>query len=218
MEPRNDIGVLFDLDGVLIDSEGLYSIFWSGIDRKYPTGIDDFASFIKGSTLPKILGYFPVEVHEEIVDGIHRYENEIRYNLYPGAMELLAGLNAACIPAALVTSSDNVKMGYLFNQHPALKGMFTAVVTGSMVLKSKPDPEGYLLGARMIGVEPDRCIVVEDSLQGLSAGRAAGAAVVGIATTLARAELEGRADMIADNVGALTADSFMALRGVSGGN
>lgn len=55
-------GVLFDLDGVLIDSESIYTEFWEDVDKVFPTNVPDFAHIIKGSTLPKILGtYFPMQ-------------------------------------------------------------------------------------------------------------------------------------------------------------
>ena len=64
-------GVLFDLDGVLIDSESIYSEFWSNIDKLYPTGIDEFAYRIKGSNLQRILNFFPdKEIQKDILKRI----------------------------------------------------------------------------------------------------------------------------------------------------
>lgn len=193
------IGVLFDLDGVLIDSESLYTGFWSGIDRDYPTGIPDFARFIKGSTLDKIMGYFPSEqVREDILDRIREFEKGMKYEMFDGVAAFLDDLAANNIPAAVVTSSSDRKMEKVYAQLPGFRERFAAIVTGSMVSRSKPDPQGYLMGAEAIGCAPTDCYVFEDSMSGLQAGNAAGATVVGLATTLPRETLEGHAHRIID--------------------
>ena len=70
-----EIGVLFDLDGVLIDSETTYTKFWSEIGRIYPTGLDNFAIAIKGTTLPSILEYFPdASVREDITKRLLAFQ------------------------------------------------------------------------------------------------------------------------------------------------
>lgn len=176
-------GVLFDLDGVLIDSEGEYSKFWAETGRKYGVPDPDFAAKIKGTTLTEILTYFRAEDREAVVQGIHDFEKQMQYPLFPGVADFLKELKRFGIPAAVVTSSDDVKMSYLFAAHPEFKDYFAAFVTGSQVKKSKPDPEGYLTGAQAIGVAPENCFVFEDSIQGLQAGLSSGAAVIGLATT-----------------------------------
>lgn len=194
------IGVLFDLDGVLIDSESLYTGFWSGIDRDYPTGIPDFARFIKGSTLDKIMGYFPSEqVREDILDRIREFEKGMKYEVFDGVAAFLDDLAANNIPAAVVTSSSDRKMEKVYAQLPGFRNRFAAIVTGSMVSRSKPDPQGYLMGAEAIGCAPADCYVFEDSMSGLQAGNAAGATVVGLATTLPRETLEDHAHRIIDS-------------------
>lgn len=194
------IGVLFDLDGVLIDSEKLYTEFWSGIDRDYPTGIPDFARFIKGSTLDKIMGYFPSEqVREDILDRIKEFEKGMKYEMFDGVAAFLDDLADNNIPAAVVTSSSDWKMDRVYAQLPGFRERFAAIVTGSMVSRSKPDPQGYLMGAEAIGCAPADCYVFEDSMSGLQAGNAAGATVIGLATTLPRETLEGHANRIIDS-------------------
>ena len=177
--------VLFDLDGVLIDSEGLYTRFWEETERIYPTGIPDFAHYIKGSNLAKILEHFPTdEIREDVVRRIHEFDAQLVYPMFPGAEDLLCELKAESIPAALVTSSDPEKMQRLFALYPHFPDYFSAIINGEMVTHSKPSPEGYLLAASRLGVDPSTCLVVEDSLQGIQAGIAAGATVAGISTTL----------------------------------
>lgn len=207
------IGVLFDLDGVLIDSESLYTGFWSGIDRDYPTGIPDFARFIKGSTLDKIMDYFPSEqVRGDILDRIREFEKGMTYEMFDGVATFLDDLAANNMPAAVVTSSSDRKMEKVYAQLPGFRDRFAAIITGSMVSRSKPDPQGYLMGAEAIGCVPSDCYVFEDSMSGLQAGNAAGAIVVGLATTLPRQTLEGHAHRIIDS---LVGFDVKAMLGIS---
>lgn len=188
MTTRNT-GVLVDLDGVLVDSEGEYSVFWGGMGDRYGLP-SSFSADIKGTTLGEILQSFPEADREGIVSELHHFEDNMLYPVYPGVMDFLNELKANNIPSAIVTSSDDVKMGFLFRRHPELKEMVDVIVTGSMVTKSKPDPEGYLTAARLIGRDPADCFVFEDSMQGLEAGRRSGATVIGIATTNPREKVE----------------------------
>lgn len=178
------VGVLFDLDGVLIDSEGLYTEFWNDVDQIYPTGVENFALVIKGNALFKILNtYFPKDVHQNIIDRVHDFENNICYPIYDGVITFLDELKKNEIPMAIVTSSDDVKMESLYKQYPFFRQYFNAIITGSDVTKSKPHPQGYLMAAERIGCNPEDCVVFEDSLQGLEAGMAAGATVIGLTTS-----------------------------------
>ena len=71
-------GILWDLDGVLLDSEGKYSIFWARMEEEHPTGIDNFASYIKGFHLNRIMGYFESEeVRQQILDELLAFERDM---------------------------------------------------------------------------------------------------------------------------------------------
>ena len=190
-------GMLFDLDGVLVDSEGEYSKFWGAMGDRYGL-VSTFASDIKGTTIGEILQNFPESDRDGILAALHEFEANMEYPVYPGVMEFLGRLKKAGIPSAIVTSSDNVKMDLLFGRRPELREMVNVVITGSMVSRSKPDPEGYLKGAELIGAPVEECCVYEDSLQGLQAGRSSGATVVGIATTNSREKVAPLADITVD--------------------
>lgn len=179
-------GFLFDLDGVIIDSESAYTGIWNEIERRFPTGIEDFARKIKGTTLTNILStYYPdPETSAKVEKLLYELEGKMEYRVIPGAMKLLEKLKEKGIPTALVTSSNEVKMSHLWAQHPELKEYFNVVVTADMVGKSKPDPEGYLKAAQLLGKDPAMCVVVEDSLQGVMAGQNAGSFVIGVSGTL----------------------------------
>lgn len=202
------LGALFDLDGVLIDSEGIYTEFWSGIDTIYPTGIKDFALTIKGCTLPYILKtYFPEhEKQGHIKRLLKEHEQTMTYRLFDGVYDFVATLKARNIPMAIVTSSTRLKMSHMVKQLPSFSAMFTDIITSEDVCHGKPDPEGYIVGAQRIGVAPENCIVFEDSINGLKAGRAAGSFVVAIATSNSKELLKQYGDMVLDGLQASYAD------------
>lgn len=208
MKIERKIGVLFDLDGVLVDSEGEYSKFWGATGRKFNVGSETFADDIKGTTLGEILLNFAEEERDGIVKALHEFENNMMYPVFPGVMDFLIELKEAGIPTAIVTSSDNVKMDFLFKRHPEFHDYIDVVITGSMVKNSKPDPEGYLLGASKIGIPAEDCFVFEDSLQGVEAGARSGATVIAVATTNSREKLaerlKGKAHKIIDDFAGFT--------------
>lgn len=201
MEMTYRHAALFDLDGVLVDTEGVYTEFWAQIDREFPTGVEDFEHIIKGSTLARILDtYFIKADHDLILERLRRQEDEMQYRLFPNVLHFITGLRARGWGVAIVTSSNDVKMRHLFEQLPELQPLVDTLVTDGDVTHSKPDPEGYLLAARRLNCNPKDCTVFEDSLAGLEAGRRSGATVVGVATTNPRHALEGLADYIVDIV------------------
>lgn len=190
-------GVLFDLDGVVVDSESIYTQFWSDIDKLYPTGVENFAIAIKGNTLQRILAdYFPDnDVKQDILERIKDFEINMRYKPFAEAIRFINELKRNQFRIAIVTSSSQKKMDNLYAQNPGFREMFDAVVTGDMVSHSKPDPEPYLLGAEAIGMAPESCYVFEDSISGIESGIRAGATVIGLATTLPYDKIDGKAHL-----------------------
>lgn len=206
------VGVLFDLDGVLIDSEDLYTEFWEGIEHIYPTNIPDFAHIIKGNALFKILNtYYPRHLHQDIIDRVHSFELNMVYPIYDGVIDFLEELKTRNLPCAIVTSSDNVKMETLYRQYPFFKPYFSTIITGSDVTKSKPDPQGYLLAAKAIGCNPCDCYVFEDSLQGLDAGMASGATVIALTTSNSLDMVKEKAHEVIENLAGYTVDKMLSV-------
>lgn len=204
---------LFDLDGVLIDTEGIYYKFWDEIDSIYPTGIDDFAAYIKGSTLKKIMTYYRDEaVRADIIARLDAQERDMRYCVFDGVVDFLKTLRENSIDCAIVTSSNEDKLAKLFAQNPGFKDYFGAIICDRHVSKSKPDPEGYLLAASMLDCEPYDCFVFEDSYSGLEAGRRSGATVIALATTNPRETLFGKADMVIDSFVGLSLETLNEKR------
>lgn len=200
--PKNKKAFLFDLDGVIIDSESEYTKIWNKIESCYPTGIKDYALIIKGQTLTRILNdnYPDSEIRQKVKELLHELEAEMVYAYCEGAEQLIETINSLRIPIAIVTSSDEVKMAHVYHDIPGFKDSVNLIIDATFVTKSKPDPEGYLLAASMLNVPINDCIVFEDSVQGVKAGRASGAYVVGITGTKTREELLPFSDQVIDSL------------------
>lgn len=193
---------LFDFDGVLMDTETQYSRFWDETGRKY-LNIEGFGSVIKGQTLKQIFGkHFAAFSERElrtIEDSLNEYESQMSYEFIPGAREFLLELKKAGVPTAIVTSSNDMKMSQVYRVHPQLHTMVDTILTSEHFSKSKPDPECFVKGIETLGGSPDATVVFEDSIHGITAGRGAGAYVVGLATTNKREVIEPLCDMVIDD-------------------
>lgn len=209
-----ETGVLFDLDGVLLDTEGIYTDFWQTIDDKYPTGVPGFAHIIKGSNLTTILDtYYPdKELQKIIISILDGFEKEMKYRPFTDAIKFVDELKSSSIPTCIVTSSSMLKMNNAFEQLPGFREKFDGLVTGDMVKHCKPNPEGYLLGAQQIGLKPENCYVFEDSLQGIQAGLNAGCKVIALTTTVAREQIEKlKANKIINNFAGFSVQEMLSL-------
>lgn len=177
--------VLFDLDGVIINTEGQYTEFWTEIGNIYLPDLPDFPSQIKGHTLTQILSaYFNNDnTARQVVERLNTFELHMSYPYIKGATHFVSELRKANIPTAIVTSSNQAKMDCLYKQHPELPQLFDRVFTAENARRSKPAPDCYIDAARALGLEAKDCYVFEDSISGLTAGRDSGATVVGLTTT-----------------------------------
>lgn len=177
---------LFDFDGVVVDTEPIYDIFWNEAGIRYQTGIDNFAAVIKGTTLPYIMEKYFSDRTEEfrrmIVKESTDYESTMPLPAMPGSIEFLHLLKENGVQIGLVTSSDDLKVERAFKLHH-LDNLFDTIVTANRITTGKPDPMCYLLAASDLGVAPANCVVFEDSFAGIQAGTAAGMRVIGLSTT-----------------------------------
>lgn len=190
---------LFDFDGVIMDTETQYTRFWDNAGKKF-ADIDGFGHIIKGQTLIQIMDkYFadrPEADRRLIIDMINEFERDMVFEFIPGAWEFLAALKQAGIRSAIVTSSNDQKMSQVYKAHPQLHTMVDAVLTSENFSRSKPDPECFLKGMEILGARPEDTFVFEDSIHGINAGRAAGAHVVGLATTNPREVIAPLCDLV----------------------
>lgn len=182
---KTNAAVLFDFDGVVVDTETQYSVFWHRMGADY-LGMDDLEMRIKGQTLTYIYDtFFPNRTSEqaEITAALDRFEQQMNYDFIPGVLNFMADLRRHGVPTAVVTSSNGKKMAAVRRMHPELDSLFDRILTAEMFTASKPAPDCFLLGMQVLGSEPCTTWVFEDSFNGLRAGLASGANVIGLATT-----------------------------------
>lgn len=198
MDRTKEQAALFDLDGVVFNTEPEYTRFWKGMGEKYCTAIPDFALRIKGMTLKTIFAeYIPAaDAQQAIVEGIDRFEATMPLPWVTNFRHFLAELKSHGVRTAVVTSSNQEKMKSVYRTYPEFQSMFDRILTAENFKRSKPDPDCYLLGARIFDLPIENCVVFEDSFSGLQAGRSAGMKVVGLATTNPAESLQGKADVI----------------------
>lgn len=209
------IAALFDLDGVIVDTESQYSIYWDKVGATYLSEPYRFGDKVKGNTLSQIFDkFFPgqEDVRQEIVKSLDEWERNMSYDYIPGILEFLDCLRKNGVKTAIVTSSNDEKMKTLYRVHPDIKSYFDTVVTADQITRSKPDPECYLLAAGLLNADIQDCYVFEDSLAGLAAGRAAGMTVVGLATTLPSSRIEDKADIVISDFKELDFEKLISVK------
>ncbi len=204
---------LFDLDGVVTDTEPQYSRFWAAIGQRMLPHIPDFAARIKGQTLTFIMAnYFPeAEQQRDVQAALDEYEEKMDYPLVEGALRFVESLRAAGIPAAVATSSNRAKMEQVYRRHPHLKPLFREILTAEDSENSKPAPDCYLNAARRLGVDIKDCVVFEDSFNGLRAARVSGAYVVGLTTSHPEADIAPMTDAVIPDFGMFTVGDMLSL-------
>lgn len=188
---------LFDLDGVILDTEGSYTAFWDDYGSRHFSE-KDFGLKIKGQTLVKILGdYFPEENERKaITDAINDFERNMSYPFVPGVENYIKSLKSNGIRTAVVTSSNLLKMDNVYRCHPGFREMFDMILTSEDFSESKPSPYCYLKAMRLFGAGPEDCVVFEDSLAGLQSARASGAFVTALTTTNPEEVVRNYADLV----------------------
>lgn len=203
---------LFDFDGVVVDTEPIYDIFWNEAGKRYGLGIDNFAAVIKGTTLPYIMDKYFSDRSEEfrqmVVKESTEYESTMPLPAMPGSMEFLHMLKDKGVQIGLVTSSDDTKVARAFKLHH-LENMFDTVVTADRITKGKPDPMCYLLAASDLGVSPADCLVFEDSFAGIQAGTDAGMRVIGLSTTNPVESLKDKVYEVIPNFEKITYEDYL---------
>lgn len=177
--------VLFDMDGVVVDTHASVTTLWQRLAEKYGVELssEDFRRHIYGRTAQHTLDVlFPqltADEQQRVFEEIAIYEAQLSYSPLPGVVALLQALRRRGTPAALVTGATARKVEEVSRQL-GLEGLFTAVITGGDIRKGKPDPECYLLAAVSVGQDPKNCVAFEDAVNGVEAAVEAGTQCVGV--------------------------------------
>lgn len=215
MKQRILKAALFDLDGVVFDTEPQYSVFWGSICRQYHPEHPGLEHEIKGQTLTQIYDRWfngpLLSERDSITSRLNDYEQQMHYDFIAGFEALIASLHAHGVKTAVVTSSNLPKMESVYRYQPTFQSLFDAILTSEDFDHSKPDPDCYLKAAKRLGAQSDECIVFEDSFNGLRAGKAAGMMVVGLATTNSVEAISPLSDYQTTDYEGMTFDSLMSL-------
>ncbi len=190
---------LFDLDGVVFDTESQYTIFWGGQCRQYHPERLGLEKEIKGQTLVQIFDRYFADMkdkQQEIEEKLNEFEQQMTFGYIEGFKDFIMSLRANGVKTAIVTSSNKLKMKTVYAACPELNNLFDAILTSEDFEKSKPDPDCYIKGAEKFRLPNEQCVVFEDSFNGLKSGRAAGMKVVGLATTNAAEAIEPYSDYV----------------------
>jgi len=177
--------ILFDLDGTLVDSAGSVERSWRQLADKIGRPWSEVRPHIHGVPVPQVMAMLEPDMPPERVEELRLFmiESESADTegvvAQPGAAQVLASLPPERV--AIVTSGGT----RLASARIAAAGLPTpgVVVTADDVTIGKPDPGPYLMGAKLLGFPPERCLVVEDTPAGVASAKAAGSPVVGVLTT-----------------------------------
>ena len=206
---------LFDLDGVVFDTEPQYTVFWGGICRQYHPEHPGLEHEIKGQTLTQIYDrWFSgplLSEQDSITARLNDYEQQMHYDYIAGFEPLIATLHHHGVKTAVVTSSNIPKMESVYRYQTGFCSLFDAILTSEDFERSKPDPDCYIKAAQRLETENDECIVFEDSFNGLKSGRAAGMTVVGLATTNTVEAIKPLSDLQLKDYDGLTFECLEAL-------
>ncbi len=210
-------GLLFDLDGVLVDTAKYHYLAWKELadrlgivftkeDNERLKGVSRMASFeiileIGGRTMSQTeKEACCAEKNARYVEYItHLREDE----LFPGVREFLEDARRKGYQTALGSASKN-SMTILNGLH--ITDLFDAIIDGNRVSRAKPDPEVFTEGAKALGLSAEECIVFEDAVAGIEAAHRGGMAAVGIGTREALPE----ADIVTSGLDGLTVDDITA--------
>ena len=195
---------LFDLDGVVFNTEPQYTVFWGEQCREFHPEQPGLEHVIKGQTLTQIYDkYFTAdglaEKQELITRRLDEFEAQMSYDYVEGFEDFIRCLRQKGIKTAVVTSSNMPKMQSVYRKRPEFKELFDEILTSEDFERSKPDPDCYLKAASRFGAQPGECVVFEDSFNGLKSGRAAGMTVVGLATTNSAEAISSLCDEVIEN-------------------
>jgi beta-phosphoglucomutase family hydrolase len=218
MNNENGKGVVFDMDGVLIDSSAYHKQSWIDVgDEEGYTMTEAFFYDTFGmqnhEIIPQLMGQ-PISRSE--IDRI-AFRKEERYReLVGGDLELLEGVEALLqnlrengYRLAIGTSTPRINLEFMLT-HTPMAPYFDDCVAGEDVQNSKPAPDTFLKGAERLGLPPHCCVVVEDAIPGVAAGKAAGMPVIAVTNTRKAEELQ-QADRIVDSLTELSATDFDRL-------
>ena len=212
------MGVIFDMDGVLVDTGWAHKQSWYDLAEKEGFDMsDDFFYSTFGMRNDQIIPMLTGQgVSSEEIERLSQWKEEHYRELImeklilpQGVGELLCDLKRSGFLLAVGSSAPKANLDMVL-ERVKIQDYFDAYVTGEEVVEGKPAPETFIKAAQKLGLMPNCCVVVEDAVQGVEAGKAAGMPVVALTSTRDRSELSA-ADIIVDDLCELKAKDFIKL-------
>ncbi len=201
-------GVLFDMDGVLVDSEKFICEAATRMFAEHCVYVEaeDFVPFV-GTGENRYLGgvaekyHFPFDLEQDKTRTYEIYAELVKGKLKPlsGVISFITNCRQRGLKLAVATSADEVKMEINLREIGIPAETFDATINGLEVINKKPDPEIFVKAALKLGLKPEQCLVVEDAVNGIKAAKAAGCKCLGLTTTFTSEELS-EADWIAKDL------------------
>ena len=218
----NQLYLIFDMDGTLIDSNPTHKEAYKQFFARYDIELtdDDFKEQISGRMNPEILTYFfkqkGEKLSEERIQELTREKETLFQQLYApkiepvkGLTEFLMAAKAADIPMALATSAPQMNVDFVFDRL-GIRQYFQQVVTEADVDKGKPNPSVFKIAADRLGSDSAHSIVFEDSDKGVEAAQKAGMVVVAL-TTSHEPEATEKAERVIDDYTQIKVDQLRGL-------
>lgn len=209
-------GVIFDMDGVLVDSEQFIceAAMQMFAERNVHVHPEDFLPFIGAGESRYIGGVaekyrVTLDIEQAKARTYELYEVLVKGRLkpLPGVYDFIDTCRKANLKLAVATSADRVKMNVNLRELGLSESSFDATVNGSDVIHKKPDPEIFLKAASKLGLLPGECLVAEDAVNGIKAGKAAGCKCLGLTTSFSDDQLS-QADWIAKDLSAVPEEAL----------
>jgi len=212
-------GVVFDLDGVLIDSEPLHLRAFQEVLAGYGVSLGEDVYFTTYLVLPDrdVLGRLlpdPDRLDEALAAKQRRYLELVATGVpaFADGLALLAGTSGWRVGLATGSLRDEAELAL---RSLGVRDRFQAIVAIEDCRRGKPDPEPYRLAAAALGLSPDRCVAVEDAPGGVRAAKRAGMRCVAVTHTCARERL-AEADAVVDDLGAVDLEAVLRGEGSGG--
>jgi HAD superfamily hydrolase (TIGR01509 family) len=201
-------GIIFDMDGVLVDSEPFIceAAVRMFAERGLKVKPEDFIPFVGAGENRYIGGVaekygFRIDIERDKARTYEIYGEIVRGQIepLPGVNEFIAKARNRGLKLALASSADLIKIEINLREIGVVPETFDAIVSGQDVVRKKPDPEIFLTAAERLGLAPEECLVVEDAVNGVAAAKAAGMRCLAITTSFTKEDLSG-ADWFAPNL------------------
>jgi beta-phosphoglucomutase len=216
MKKRMIRGVLFDLDGIIVDTLHYHYLAWKHMfEKRGGTASKHTVLLHEGRNSREILPILmqesgmliPENERSEFIEEKREYYRSIvKVEYYPQAFEVIDQLRDRGYRVALVTACALKNMQHSLNGEQ--QAHFDFIITGDEVSRAKPSPDSYLTAARRLGLKPEECVVVENAPLGIEAAKNAGMFCIALETTLGREYLT-QADCILQNIGQLPASEIL---------